>query len=263
MSNKPVMMWLSPDELHINEQYQRTISTKRGQTIIRGIAEEFDWALFLPLVVTTRAEGGYWVIDGQHRLAGAKAKPLDEVPVVLMDIKTASDQARAFVGINARRVNMHALAIHHAMVAAGDPLAVGVQNCCDKAGVVIPRYPKMLSVIKPNETMALATLKSTFNICGPDALIWSLRILRAAYADEPGQLSGGYIRGLATFFNAHQDHHVDEKTVIWIVSDYMYSDFLEGEDDGRTVFNAVEGMTARYNTMKPAGKPLLPVSGGK
>lgn len=261
MSNKPVMMWLSPDELHINEQYQRTISTKRGQTIIRGIAEEFDWALFLPLVVTTRAEGGYWVIDGQHRLAGAKAKPLDEVPVVLMDIKTASDQARAFVGINARRVNMNPLAIHHAMVAAADPLAVSLQNCCDKAGVEIPRYPKMLSVIKPNETMSLAALKTTLRLCGPDALIWSLRILRAAYADEPGQLGGGYIRALATFYRVHEDQHIDQKTIVKIVADHMYADFIDGADDGRAASSVVDGITRKYNAARPVGKPLLPVNG--
>ncbi len=258
-SAKPILMWIKPDDLHINEKYQRAVSTKRGMAVIKNIAEKFDWALFLPIAVTRREEGGYWVIDGQHRVLAARRIPLDEVPAVVLDIKGTRAQACAFVGINAQRVNMHALAIHHAMVSAGDELAVRLHKCCEIAGVSIPRYPKQVTIMKPHETLSVANLKSAMKIHGDDALIWALRILRAAYPNEAGYISGGYIRVLASFYSRHADHPIHEDTVIMLVGENMVTDFFDEEQSSvPRITAAVQGLTERYNQERPQGKRALP-----
>jgi hypothetical protein len=45
-----------------------------SQALIRQIARHWDWDLCLPLVVSRRADGSLYVIDGQHRLAAARIR---------------------------------------------------------------------------------------------------------------------------------------------------------------------------------------------
>lgn len=186
---KPEMIWVCVDELHINDAYQREISTRRGEAIIRDIVANFRWALFQPLNISTRDEGGYWVIDGQHRLAGAREAGEKLVPAILQRGLTMAAQARTFAGINGKRVTMHALALHHAMVAAGDPVSVAIHDVCERAGVSIPRYPKQADRMLPNETMCVSTLKEKLKTYGADNLVAALQSIRRAAPDTPGMMT--------------------------------------------------------------------------
>ncbi len=254
---KPTLDWIARDNLHVDLRYQRSISTKRGERVVKSIIEKFHWPLFQPLTITPRQEGGYWVIDGQHRLLAARRMGLPEIPVVIVEIGGTAKQAAAFVGINAARVNMTPLAIHHAMVVANDPLAVRLNECVRLAEVSIPKYPKALNVIKPHETMSLSSLKTAMKAYGDDALIWALRILRRAYPDEVGHIGGGYIRALSALYYAYADFHIHEKTMIDVVAEHMYTDFIK-EGFNSPLIAAVSGIIEAYNEARPSLKPALP-----
>jgi hypothetical protein len=64
----------SPDELNIDDAYQRSIDTGPSRSLIQKIAKGWDWRMCLPLVVSKREDGSLWVLDGQHRLAAAKVR---------------------------------------------------------------------------------------------------------------------------------------------------------------------------------------------
>lgn len=190
MGLKPVLMWVPVDQIHVNETYQRPISTGAGQRVIKHIAQNFRWSFFTPLSITQREDGGYWVIDGQHRTEAAKLLGIREIPAILVENLSLVDQAKAFSGINGKRVNVNQQALHHAMLAAGDELSLVIQRCCEEAGVVIPRYPKAVSSgLLPNETMCISTLKSIQKKHGDQVLIDALKSIRHSYPSTPGMLN--------------------------------------------------------------------------
>lgn len=192
---KPKLLWVGVEELHVNTDYQRNISSNRGQTIIKGIVEHFKWHHFQPIMITNRELGGYWIIDGQHRTAAAQQRGIDKVPAVLMEDLSAEDQARAFAGINGKRVNVTPMAMHYALIAARDPERVALQKCCEEAGVVIPRYPKAVNYgLKPNETLTIGTLLSIMKRYGSETLIKILRSIRQTYPDLPGMINRDNIK---------------------------------------------------------------------
>lgn len=187
---KPLLLWVTADQLHINPSYQRTISTSRGQTVIKGIVEHFSWKLFTPLTLTPREEGGYWVIDGQHRAAAARMRGIREIPAILLENMPLDEQARVFAGINGKRVTVNAYAMHHALLASGDPVAVTIRRVTDAAGVTIPSYPKSVNNgLHPNETLALGCIRSSIKKYGESAVIEVLKKIRQEYPTFPGMLT--------------------------------------------------------------------------
>lgn len=222
---KPEMLWVETKDLHVNEMYQRSAHTKRGARVIETIVHEFHWPLFQPVTITKRAEGGYWLVDGQHRWIAASRLKIQKVPATLVDLKGDITQAQAFVDINTARVAMTPLSIFHARLIAGDEEACKLAVCCKKAGVEIPRTPKMRGIIKPNETMSVKFMTDAMNKFGTDALVWALKILRAAYPDESGVLSGVFIRVMAFFYDHYQDHRILEKELIYMMMDHDFHEF--------------------------------------
>ena len=70
----PALQWCLIEQLQIDEGYQRGIEEGGSQSLIRRIAQGWDWRLCQVLVVARREEGGLFVVDGQHRLAAARMR---------------------------------------------------------------------------------------------------------------------------------------------------------------------------------------------
>lgn len=265
LGSKPVLMWVPVDSLHVDYSYQRAVSAKRGERVIADIVTKFNWPLFQPITITKRDDGGYWVIDGQHRFLAAQKLAIREIPASLVELPTSHEKASAFVQINSSRVSINALAVHQAKVVAGDPISVRLQACCDKADVQIPRYPKPLTIIKPNETMAVKQMITVMTQFGDDALIWTLRILRHAYPDTAGGLSSQFIRLLSNFYNTYQDYYIHEADFIETLAAYCYDDLM---DEARelhdktshrlSVPDIIEVLVEAYNDVCPPEKKLPP-----
>lgn len=47
----PVLQYCAPDQLKVDESYQRSLETGPSQTLIRRIAIHWDWGLCQPLIV--------------------------------------------------------------------------------------------------------------------------------------------------------------------------------------------------------------------
>ena len=82
---RPSLEFRPIPDLHIDPTYQRSIDTAPSQTLIRRIAVHWDWGLCQPLTVAKRDDGMLYVIDGQHRLAAAKARhDIYDLPCVVV-----------------------------------------------------------------------------------------------------------------------------------------------------------------------------------
>lgn len=259
---KPELIWVPVSDLHIDHDYQRQVSTKAGCRVIRRLSKSFHWSRFQPITISRRdLGGGYWVIDGQHRMLAAREMGLDEIPACLVQLDNKPEQASAFVDINSDRVKINVLAIHHAQVVSGDKMACRIKFCCDKAGVSIPRYPKMTGLIKPHESMAIGTMKVIILKYGDDALIWALRLLRTAYSDDAGMLVKENISYLAMIYNKYQDYYIKEDALIKAIvdMDIEQNRFIARRNGctGNAVHTViVHAIIRAYNKLMPVAKHL-------
>lgn len=131
----------------VDHTYQRMVEGTASQKLIRTIAESWDWRLCAPLTVAHRTEEetespGYYVIDGQHRLAAAEMRgDIDELPCIISRFGGMEAEALCFVSINSARRQISPLDRFHARVAAKEELALKIKALIEgECGATIPRH---------------------------------------------------------------------------------------------------------------------------
>lgn len=171
----PVIEFVDPRDLHVDDRYQRQLS-QRSMSLIMKIISGFDWPAFKPPIVA-KADGKLMVIDGQHTAIGAASHPkVDRIPVVVVDAGEMTDQAKAFLRHNRDRVGMTPMQIHHAALAAGDDIAVAVDEACRKAGARVLRNPQA-GTTRVGDTMAVTTIAGITKDRGVNFMARLLKIL--------------------------------------------------------------------------------------
>lgn len=79
------------DDLQVDHSYQRDLDVN----LVQKIARHYDIAAAGPIVVSKRQDGTLWVVNGQHRAAGAKTAGEDEVIAQIVDNSAVPfDEAR-------------------------------------------------------------------------------------------------------------------------------------------------------------------------
>lgn len=154
----PELRMVPPSTLSVDERYQRGLS-ERSMKLIRKIVSEWSWTAFKPPVVV-QVEDRLEVIDGQHTAIGAVTHGgIDLLPVLVVKADNHETRAGAFVRHNRDRIQVTALQLHNAMVAAGDDDAMTVAQVCGRANVTILRNPPPFGKFKPGETLAISTIQ--------------------------------------------------------------------------------------------------------
>lgn len=190
IGDKGELKWLRLSDLRVDPTYQREI-LETGKANIRRMIEGFSWLLFGVVIVASRPNGKYAIIDGQHRVTAALLHGnIAEVPCLVLSGGGAAE-ARAFSAINGNVTRIHVLQSFRAKVAGGDVYAVALVRMCARAGVTIAPYPK--TELQPGETLALGSLRSCLKKHGEKPLVAGLKILRAL--DETSGLSAPAIMG--------------------------------------------------------------------
>jgi hypothetical protein len=205
---KPVLAWVPINRLSVDMAYQRSLESARSQTLIKRIAEGFDWALFGTVMLAPLALDSWELMDGQHRVAGARLAGVTEVPATIIQAPTLRQRARIFADANRRRVAMNVFALHHSMVVSGDLEALRIAELCRLGGVEVPRSVAHSANLKPNQTLALGALKRLAAEPELEGGRRALKILRQAFPEEPGSLRAHLILGVREWLRAHW-HAVD------------------------------------------------------
>jgi len=149
---------LAPQDLWIDERYQRDLSARSVRLIGKMVAR-WDWARFRP-PVGCFIEGAVHLIDGQHTaIAAATHGGIAAIPVAIVEAATLAQRARAFVGLNRDRIQATGAQIYFAELAAGDDEAATVAQVCARAGVTLLKYPPPMARFKPGDTLAISTLR--------------------------------------------------------------------------------------------------------
>lgn len=193
---KPALVWLDAAKVSVDPKYQRDTSSVRSRNLIDKIASLFTWKRF-GVVLTVKHEGGWYVIDGQHRVEACRLLGIDRIPSIVLPHASVAEAAADFVAINRDRVAVTPLHIHHAQLAAGDPEAVAIADVCRQAGVEICRYPVPANKMKPGQTLAVQTVARLIKTGGA---AWAVRVLERVVREGgtvPGAVNAIAIREAA------------------------------------------------------------------
>ena len=186
LGKAPLLKWLPVDALSVDRSYQRAMGPENWAHANR-ILREFCWLYYQPLCVAPSTNGGYVVIDGQHRLEAARKHPLiKQLPCYIVDAAEVSAQARAFVAFNGRRIGITRIQRFWASHAAGDATAARIHALCEKAGV---RIVRSAGVLPPCSTYATATFEKLLKL-GDPAILAGLKVLVEAQGEAEDAFKG-------------------------------------------------------------------------
>lgn len=172
-------------ELLIDQAYQRKLSEK-SKRVIRKIVGEFTWSRFGAINVAERPEGGFLVIDGQHRAIAALHCGVTDVPATVSAGAQAA-QALDFVAVNSNRSAVTAVDKFRARVTAGEPDALELDEVL--RGLEISADVAPGCVMKPKETRSISLLQKLIKSPGKGILFTALELLIDAQPDTTNLLS--------------------------------------------------------------------------
>lgn len=174
----------NPDELNIDDSYQRSTDTGASQTLIKKIASNWDWRMCMPLVVSKRDDGSLWVLDGQHRLAAAQLRgDISFLPCCVGVYGGVADEAAMFVAMNRQRRAMNRLDDFHAAIASGDDEAQQIANLITEAGFTVSRKTGSQSWV-PGEVAFTTAIAKVLRKHGAAVCTRALTTMAEAFPDE-------------------------------------------------------------------------------
>ena len=126
-------MWIPVDKLKVDIRVQRELQ----DTHVDKLQKKFDPAAFGRISVSLREDGYYYVQDGQHRVALAKAVGLTEVPCIVQSLESLRDEGRAFIKINENSAKITGVDKYRIGVASEVVEYLRIKECVDYAGLRI------------------------------------------------------------------------------------------------------------------------------
>jgi hypothetical protein len=178
-SRPPRFEWADPQTLLVEDEYQRQL-TKRGVTLIRRIAQNFNWFHIKPPICARRDDGALCVVDGQHSAIAAASRGIAKIPVMIIDAAEVTDRAGAFVAHNTERLGITPLQLFAARVAAGNKSAKAAHRVSRAAGVEIVRVQPANGMWEVGQTMAAGSVERLVARFGEEKATRVLKTLVAA-----------------------------------------------------------------------------------
>lgn len=207
----PAVQFIAVDRLQVDPAYQRSTASQGSRKLIEAMAERWDWRLCVPLLVSARG-GDLFIIDGQHRWHGAKARgDIAFLPCAVGTFGNAREEAALFVAANRKRVPMTQVDLFRAAVAAGDEVAVRAQQLLEAAGFELARgggkSAKAGELNCPSAVLRLAEQS-------PDELGRALRILSDAFAGQIILFAAPLLRAVVQLIARHPGASSEAVTAI-------------------------------------------------
>lgn len=201
VGSPPTLEWVGIDRLLVDESYQRSTEGKHSRSIIYGMIKCWDWRLCQPLAVARRADGTLYVVDGQHRLAGASERgDVPHLPCVITTHEDAADEASTFVALNRKRQRLSQGDIFNASLAAGDEAAHKVVAIVQRAGLSFARHATP-AAWKPGQIFCGPAIKNALRLHGETVVTNALAALAEAYQGKVLHRAGTLLNALYVIYS--------------------------------------------------------------
>lgn len=179
-------------ELKIHDGYQRTEEINKKH--INSMVKNFDPNRLDPLVIGQDPDGkGYWVIDGQHRLAMAKilndqGKFTSTIWCRLIKNISFIEQARLFDELNKDRLRLSQTSSFKNKRFMGDPIAIEINRIVSKYNFTIGTGG--------NSVKSISTITKVYNYLRQDEFDRLFLLLRKTWNGDKQSLNHQIISGL-------------------------------------------------------------------
>jgi len=193
----PTLQFILLGELAVDATYQRSIAGGDSQSLIRKIAQHWNWDLCQPLVVSRRDNGDMYVIDGQHRLEAARLRgDIAQLPCVVVAYSSTADEAASFVHLNQQRRPLSKLDIFKAAVASEDGEACAIMEALAYAGLSIAAHSNF-TAWKPGQISNISGIETSWRRHGQETTTTALRALRLGFEGQVLRYAGTIFPGIA------------------------------------------------------------------
>jgi len=189
----PMLQWLEIDQLVVDDSYQRELKVGNWKAIHR-IATGFRWSRFSPVFVSPVEGGLYAIIDGQHRVHGARMAGIESVPCQVVHM-TREEQAAAFAAVNGDVTKVTAWQVFKAALAAGESWAVEAASAAAEAGCELMTSNTSSWTKQPKQIYAVTGFRKMLASYKRPHIIAALTAIASAegYADSPEPWDGSVL----------------------------------------------------------------------
>ena len=192
--------WLPVANLRVDHTYQRPLDHKR----VKRMAKDPDLDAFGTLIISERADGSFWCIDGQHRIALFHELGWGDqtAPCIILTGLEIPQEARIFTLANSGS-NPNALAKFRAQLVEGDPKAVDINRTVRKCGLTVA------SGNAPGYIQAVAALKTVHDRAGGLVLERVLRHIVNAWGNDATNFQADILLALALIERRYRQPGID------------------------------------------------------
>jgi len=227
-------------------QSQRPFNEKWAQ----HIALEFDPDEFDPPVITKpNGVGFYHIVEGQHRVAGAKIAfgENEQIMCRMVDADNPARAAEIWLGINSGRKAVKPIQNFEVAVTAEREPETEINTLIKKMGYKI-------SAVKTDHCIsAVSSLIWVHSRFGISILKATLMMLDNTWAGDPAAFNGELIKGYATFINEFHSY-IDNKRLPTVIANaftphkLLAAGRLYSEQNSTPVIEGIaETVRAKYN----------------
>lgn len=204
----PSIEWVALDQLNIDHEYQRAADNGTSRRLIVSMVREWKWPLCQPLAVSRRDDRTLWVLDGQHRLNGARERgDIAHLPCFIVTGIGQGEEARTFVDLNTARQKLSENDKFLGLLAAGDSYARHLAQILRDTDWRITR-DNNAARWKAGELQCAPALANLLRQRGEHAIRFALATARAAYIDTPMRQVATILRALVDLFPDTQKHKI-------------------------------------------------------
>lgn len=192
-----VVQRLNQSDLSVDITVQQPLNPRW----VKDIADNFDEAFLGTIIVSRRPDGTYIVLDGQHRLAAAKAAGyVEQVDCLVYTGLTLAEEAALFLNFNRRKV-VRPIDRFRVRVVEGDKDATTINN-------ILHTYGWKLSAYKGTYMFcAVQAIETVYNGAGverngprPDLVDSTMFTITNAWSGEGESVHNTIVGGVGQVF---------------------------------------------------------------
>lgn len=187
------------DQLNVDQSYQREDDASLRRRAER-YASEWDPYQLGELHVAERADGTYWVVDGQTRLLAARLRGIQNLRCFVVRGLDHEGEASLFRKLNKNRTVVGAWGDFRAALTARDPAALSIAEVVESCGFAIGRSGGGRTI------KAVGTLQKVHQVGGPGLLRSALTAIAEAWDGDKDAAESLAINGVSSFLHQYQAH---------------------------------------------------------
>lgn len=246
------------DDLKVDHSYQRDLDVN----LVQKIARDYDIAAAGPLVVARRSDESLFIVNGQHRAAGAKTAGEEEVIAQVIDLTNVPvDEARRIEAELRLKGNMRRgdkiQERFRAQLAAGYKESLAIVEIAASFDTRINPWPDPRHGIN-----AVSTIEALYRKDRGGHLVRVLEFIREAFGNVDGPYATSALLSGVSWLLERHDNEIERKRMVERLG-------VEGLDSlmrqarshkaamgGSLWMNVYRAMVAVYNERLPEAKRL-------